>query len=127
MKVIKAIIIIKLMSTRQERLICTQIVEAPRTPAVCTQIVEAPRTPADGPGSGTIRIVLLCLPESWRSRAKELREDHVGPTDAEGQTVELDQSIFRYRDITTKIGHYRVVPGHRNHINDPASEFLSTH
>jgi len=22
---------------------------------------------------------------------------------------------------------YRVVPGHRNHLNDPASEFLSTH
>jgi len=31
--------------------------------------------------------------------------------------------IFQYIQIC----QYRVVPGHRNHLNDPASEFLSTH
>jgi len=25
------------------------------------------------------------------------------------------------------LAYYRVVPGHGNHLNDPASDFLSTH
>jgi len=30
-------------------------------------------------------------------------------------------------DGSAQEGNYRVVPGHRNHLNDPASEFLITH
>ena len=32
-----------------------------------------------------------------------------------------------FHGINLVVKHYRVVPGHRNHLNDPASKFLCTH
>jgi len=98
------------------------------------------QTPGRERDDGALRVVCnraAVLEGEKQNRLAQGRTRHVGTQLCQRVAAALEQRRLppeaklycNQRVFFRKSGffEYRVVPGHRNHLNDPASEFLSTH